>query len=83
MEANGNTGTNPTTNYIGTTDAQDLRIRTNNINRLNIANATGQFQTYADGTQTVPAFSWNTDTNTGIYRPANDNLAFSTMVLKE
>ena len=32
----GNSGTNPTNNFLGTTDAQDLRIRTNNIERLNI-----------------------------------------------
>lgn len=32
----GNSGTNPTNNFLGTTDAQDLRIRTNNIERINI-----------------------------------------------
>jgi hypothetical protein len=32
----GNSGTNPTNNFLGTTDAQDLRIRTSNIERLNI-----------------------------------------------
>ncbi|MBN8572445.1 MAG: hypothetical protein J0M05_00900 [Candidatus Kapabacteria bacterium] len=32
----GNSGTNPTNNFLGTTDAQDLRLRTNNIERLNI-----------------------------------------------
>lgn len=31
---NGNTGTNPTTNYLGTTDAQDLVLRTNNTERI-------------------------------------------------
>jgi len=29
----GNAGTNPTTNFIGTTDAQDFVVRTNNIER--------------------------------------------------
>src|SRR3989304_1516127 len=29
----GNTGTNPTTNFLGTTDFNDLRFRTNNIVR--------------------------------------------------
>ncbi len=38
---NGNTGTNSGTNFIGTTDAQDLNFRTNNLQRLNISGATG------------------------------------------
>jgi hypothetical protein len=32
----GNAGTTPTTNFIGTTDAQGFAIRTNNVNRINI-----------------------------------------------
>ena len=32
----GNAGTNPATNFLGTTGAQDMRIRTNNIERINI-----------------------------------------------
>ncbi len=32
----GNSGTNPTQNFIGTTDAQDLIIRTNNTERIRI-----------------------------------------------
>jgi hypothetical protein len=35
----GNTGTVAGTNFIGTTEAQDLRIRTNNIERLAITSA--------------------------------------------
>jgi hypothetical protein len=34
----GNAGTNPTTNFIGTTDAQDWVMRTNNIERARIMN---------------------------------------------
>jgi hypothetical protein len=33
---NGNTGTNPTTNFIGTTDAQDVIFKTNNTEKLRI-----------------------------------------------
>ncbi len=36
----GNSGTNPTVNFLGTTDAADLRFRTNNTERMRIA-ATG------------------------------------------
>jgi hypothetical protein len=32
----GNAGTNPTTNFIGTTDAQDWVIKTNNIERMRV-----------------------------------------------
>lgn len=34
----GNAGTNPTTNFLGTTDNQSLAIRTNNTERLRILN---------------------------------------------
>jgi hypothetical protein len=35
----GNTGTNPTTNFIGTTDVQDWAIKTNNIERMRVTSA--------------------------------------------
>jgi hypothetical protein len=34
----GNSGTNPTNNFLGTTDAQHLQFRTNNVNRMRILN---------------------------------------------
>ena len=40
----GNTGTNPTTNFIGTTDAQDFSIRTNNTEKVRITTK-GQIET--------------------------------------
>lgn len=40
----GNTGTNPTTNFIGTTDNQDFSIRTNNTEKVRIT-AKGQIET--------------------------------------
>jgi len=36
----GNSGTSPATNFVGTTDAQDLQFRTNNVNRMRIMNST-------------------------------------------
>ena len=38
----GNSGTNPTTNFLGTTDAQDLVLRAGNIEKLRITNNIGQ-----------------------------------------
>lgn len=32
----GNAGTNPATNFMGTTNAQDFRIRTNNVERMSV-----------------------------------------------
>lgn len=37
----GNSGTNPTTNFLGTIDTQDLVFRTNNLERFRNFNATG------------------------------------------
>lgn len=38
----GNSGTNPTTNFLGTTDAQDLVLRAGNTEKLRLNNAVGQ-----------------------------------------
>lgn len=35
----GNTGTNPLTNFIGTTDAKDLVFKTNNTEQLRITSS--------------------------------------------
>ena len=40
----GNAGTTAGTNYIGTTDAQDLRFKTQGTDRLNLSNTNGQLQ---------------------------------------
>lgn len=74
----GNSGTTPGTNFIGTTDAQDLRIKTGGTDRLNLVNSNGQLQSYFAGTNTAPAFSWNADPNTGVFRSAADNLGLTT-----
>lgn len=74
----GNNGTTVGTNFLGTTDAQDLRFKTGNIDRINISNTTGQLQSYAAGTANDPAFSWTSDSNTGIFNPTIDNIAIAT-----
>lgn len=74
----GNSGTTAGTNFIGTTDAQDLRFKTNGTNRMNISNANGQIQSYYAGATGTPAFSWNGDPNTGMYQGGADILGFST-----
>ena len=74
----GNSGTVSGTNFIGTTDPIDFRIKTNSTDRLNIDNSSGQIQTFTTGTAITPAYSWNSDTNTGIYINGADNLGIST-----
>jgi hypothetical protein len=74
----GNSGTTPGTNYVGTSDAQDLRIKTGGNDRLNISDSNGQLQSYFAGSNTAPAYSWNTDPNTGVFRSAADNLGLTT-----
>jgi hypothetical protein len=74
----GNTGTTAGTNYIGTTDAQDLRFKTQGTDRLNISNTNGQLQSYYAGTAVAPAYSWNSDPDTGMMELGSDILGFST-----
>lgn len=70
----GNSGTTAGTNFVGTTDAQDLRFKTNSTDRLNISNTNGQIQSYYAGTAATPAYSWNSDSDTGMYRIAANTL---------
>lgn len=72
----GNAGTTAS-NYIGTTDTQPLRLSTNGTARLIIPNA-AQIHANALGTQALPFYSFAADTNTGIWSPGADQLAFST-----
>lgn len=75
----GNTSTTAGTNYIGTTDAVDLRIKTQATDRWNISNTNnGQLQSYSLGTAALPTYSWQTDTNTGLFSSGADQLDFST-----
>lgn len=74
----GNSGTTAGINFIGTTDAQDLRFKTGGNDRLNISNTNGQIQSFFGGSAATPAFSWATDANTGVYRSAADNLSLAT-----
>lgn len=74
----GNTGTTAGTHFLGTTDAQDLRFKTAGTDRLNISNTNGQVQSYFAGTSAAPAFSWNTDSDTGLFRSAANNLSMTT-----
>lgn len=75
----GNAGTVPGTNFLGTTTPADLRIKTNSIDRWNFSNTNaGQLQSYSLGTAAVPMYSFQSDSDTGMYSSGADALAFST-----
>ena len=75
----GNSGTVAGTNFLGTLDAADLRLKTNALDRWNISNTNnGQLQSYALGTALLPSYSFQPDQNTGIFSPSADVLAIAT-----
>ncbi len=81
----GNAGTDATLNFLGTIDAVDLRIRTNNLERFEIISGTGgatgtggRLRAYQSGTAAAPIYSWNTSTGMGLFRQADNVLGFST-----
>src|SRR3989338_6876078 len=74
----GNAGTNPATNFLGTTDNQSLVFRTNNTERFRITTS-GQMQANQNGTAAAPVFTWLADNNTGLYHSAlADDISIST-----
>lgn len=72
----GNSGTTGT-DFIGTTDGQPLLFKTNNSNRFEIT-ANGRLRAYNSGSQVQPSYSWNNSTSTGMFRPDNNQLGFTT-----
>ena len=74
---NGNSGTNPANQFVGTTDAQALTFRTNNVERFRIANG-NQVYALANGTANAPFYSWENDSDIGLFRASVDELGFST-----
>lgn len=75
----GNSGTTAGTNFIGTTDAVDFRIKTNSIDRWNISNTNnGQLQSSSLGTAASPIYSFSSQPTTGIFGQGTDVLGLST-----
>lgn len=77
----GNSGTTSGTNFIGTTDDTDIRIKTGttSTDRWNISHTNnGQLQSYSLGTAALPIYSFQGDQNTGIFSSGADALNIST-----
>ncbi len=63
----GNFGTDQSTNFVGTTDAQGLTFRTNNVQRFRVANG-NQVLAMANGSAAAPFYSWDADRTMGFWR---------------
>lgn len=74
----GNSGTNASTDFLGTTDAVDLVFRTSSAEKFRINNSTNQLLANNSGSASQPIYSFNGNTNTGIFRPGTNQLGFST-----
>ncbi len=70
----GNSGTDSNVNYVGTSDSQDLSIATNATPRLRIDDNNFQIKAMGNGSQNRPFYSWDNDTNTGLWRKGGDQL---------
>lgn len=78
----GNSGTNPATNFLGTTDGQDLAIRTNNTEVVRISQPDGNSDIQLrvgnagnNGTEQLPSYTFSNDTNTGIWSDGGDEFS--------
>ncbi len=72
----GNSGTNQSTNFVGTTDAQGLTFRTNDTERFRVANG-DQVQAMGDGSIVAPFYSWNSDPTMGFYKSGVRQMSMS------
>lgn len=81
----GNAGTVAATNFLGTTDAVALRLRTENFDRFEISPGTGaaagtggRLYAFQDGTAAAPIYSWGASTGMGHFRQAANVLGVAT-----
>ena len=69
----GNTGTNQSVNFIGTTDSQGLTVRTNNTERFRF-NTNNQLLAIGNGSAAAPSYSWGNDTTMGFYKSGTSQM---------
>jgi hypothetical protein len=74
----GNAGTTAGTNFLGTTDNVSLRIRTNGSDRFDYT-TNGRLRSFNSGNAGQPTYSWNNDTDIGMYRVGANILGFSAL----
>lgn len=76
-QVDGNAGLDANNNFLGTTDNVAVRIRTNNVERFEFT-TNGRLRSLNAGTSGAPTYSWTADNDIGMFRPAVNQLAFST-----
>ncbi|MHB8260110.1 MAG: tail fiber domain-containing protein [Bacteroidia bacterium] len=77
-ELSGNSGTNSTINFIGTTDAQNLTVRTNSLSVFTF-NTSGQLQAINNGSAVLPVYNFNANVNSGMwYNPTDASINLNT-----
>ena len=76
-KTDGNDNTINGTHFLGTTIDRNLDFKTNSLDRLRIPGNADQIQAMANGTNSLPFYSWASDSDVGMWRPTADQLAFS------
>ena len=70
----GNAGTTAGVNFIGTTDTQNLIIKTDNVERLRI-DTDGHIRATTTVGGNTPSYSWQGDVDTGMRRNGSDDMS--------
>lgn len=70
----GNAGTTAGANFLGTTDAQNLIIKTDNIERVRI-DTDGHIRATTTVGGNTPSYSWQGDVDTGMRRNGSDDMS--------
>ncbi|MEX0995499.1 MAG: hypothetical protein WDZ45_00460 [Flavobacteriaceae bacterium] len=73
----GNNNVTSGTDFIGTTNIRRVDFRTNNTNRLRIARNSHSLRSIARGTNSIPLYSFQENTNLGVWSPTVNQLALS------
>lgn len=76
----GNSGTTAGTNFLGTTDAQDVVFKRNSTTKMTVgASVTSSDNVFQvpDGTVSAPGLRLTTDNDTGLYQTGDGNLSIA------
>ncbi len=73
----GNNNVNSGTDFIGTTINRRVDFRTNDINRLRVPRNTQSLRGMSRGINNIPFYSFQENTNLGLWSPTVDQLALS------
>ena len=79
----GNSGTVAGTDFLGTIDNNALQFKTNAFSRFEITSGTsqtlgGRLRAFTNGSAADPVYSWNANSNTGMFQAGTNILGFST-----